>query len=111
MIPCAGQRAENARWFEVAERDADDRAAVLFGQANGIRSDAGERGPVARGELVVAGVDGVGPEVVEHGESGLVADRGEPAMELSKRDAVGERFIWDRRSCQNGTRRPLSSLH
>ena len=43
-----GQAAEKRRWFGVAERDADDRALVLFGQVKRVPADAGERGPEPR---------------------------------------------------------------
>src|SRR5215472_17407862 len=74
-----GQRTEKPRWCGVAKRDADDRALVLFGQVKRVPSNAGERGPELGRELLIAGVDGVGPEFVEDGERGPVADRGEPA--------------------------------
>src|SRR5215470_11048609 len=60
-----GQHADKPRWFAAAERHADDRALVRFGQVNSVPPGVGQGAPELGGELAVAGVYGVGPELVE----------------------------------------------
>ena len=98
-----GQDAEKLRWFPGAERDADDRAAVVFGQVDRVPAGAGERDPQLGGELVVAGVDGAGPESSKMVRAAWLPISASQLMELSKRDAVADRFIKGPKKLSNGT--------
>ena len=79
-----GGRAQDPRG------DADDGAAVLLGQVQGVPPHAGKGGPERALELAVAGVTTSGPKSLETSRATVLPMAASQLIELSNRDAVEE---------------------